>query len=411
VADPPLRVLTVTTLFPSAANPRHGVFVETRLRKLRECAPVDLQVVAPVPWFPLNWPIWGRYATYAATPRLEQRHGIVARHPRFISIPRVGMALQPAALLSACLQATGELAATGWSCDVIDAHYLYPDAVAASILAVRLRRPLIVTARGSDVNLIAQMPGPRRRILSALTQATRVITVSQALRRAVVDIGVPDTAVEVLRNGVDTDLFKPVARESTRARLAVREGPLIASVGNLVPEKGHDLVLRAARMIKGAHVVVVGQGPQKANLLALARTLGMPERVRIMDNVPQMELASIYSAADVLALGSVREGWPNVLLEAMACGTPVVATAVGGVAEIVTDVAAGEVVPGRDEVVFAAALGRVLDRRAERSAVRAHAMKFEWAPIVRRYYEILVAAAQHHVVAEASTAKTAGAMP
>jgi glycosyltransferase involved in cell wall biosynthesis len=294
---------------------------------------------------------------------------------------------------------------------VIDTHYLYPDAVGAADLATRLKRPFIATARGSDVNLIAQMPGPRRRILSALSRASRVIAVSHALRRGLIEIGVPESAIEVLRNGVDTDLFRPVGRDATRVRLGVVDQPLIASVGNLVPEKGHDLVLRAARRIPGAYVIVVGHGPEAGRLRALIRSLGMEKQAQMIDNIPQAELTSIYSAADVLALGSMREGWPNVLLEAMACGTPVVATAVGGVAEIVTDSVAGEMVAERDEVAFAAALGRVLDRGAERSAVRTHAMKFEWAPIVRRYYEILVAAAQHHVVAEASTAKTAGATP
>jgi glycosyltransferase involved in cell wall biosynthesis len=110
--------------------------------------------------------------------------------------------------------------------------------------------------------------------------------------------------------------------------------------------------------------------------------------------MPQSELASIYSAADVLALGSVREGWPNVLLEAMACGTPVVATAVGGVREIVTSDIAGEMVPDRVERNFAAAIERVLGRSAERAAVRSHASNYSWGPIVRRYHEILSKAAR-----------------
>lgn len=401
----PLRVLTVTSLFPSAANPRHGVFVETRLRRLRSYAPIELQVVAPVPWFPIAWPIFGRYAIYAATPRLERRHGIAVRHPRFVSIPRIGMTLQPALLASSALKAVREIERQGWSCDVIDAHYLYPDGVAAATLASRLQRPFVVTARGSDVNLIAQMAGPRRRIVSALACASRVITVSQALKRGLVDIGVDEAAIEVLRNGVDMDVFKPVERELARARLGAGDSPLVASVGNLVPEKGHDLVLRAAKQIPSARVLVVGRGPEEGRLRALGRSLGMSQRIQIIDNVPQQELASIYSAADVLALGSEREGWPNVLLEAIACGTPVVATAVGGVTEIVTSPVAGEVVAEPDEAAFAAALQRVLARRAERSAVRAHAAQFRWEPVVRRYYEILLAAKESPVLAGAAGAQ------
>jgi glycosyltransferase involved in cell wall biosynthesis len=364
------------------------------MRKLLESAPIDLRVVAPVPWFPFRWPIAGRYAKYAAVPEREQRGDISVRHPRYLSIPRIGMSIQPASVASAAMRAEGGLRAEGWSCDVIDAHYLYPDGVAAAALARRLQRPFVVTARGSDVNLIAKMPAPRRRILEAVATASRVIAVSEALKAELLGIGVAESRVEVLRNGVDTNLFRPVSRENTRKQLGANGAYLVATVGNLVPEKGHDLVLRAARLVENLRVVVVGQGRERERLVALAAQLGMMNRVTFLDNVPQSELASIYSAADVLALGSVREGWPNVLLEAMACGTPVVATAVGGVPEIVTSDIAGEVVSGRDEQEFAAAIRRVLDRRTERAAVRAHASRYSWQPIVRRYHEILSSAAQ-----------------
>jgi teichuronic acid biosynthesis glycosyltransferase TuaC len=385
-----LRVLTMTTLYPSAVSPRHGIFVETRLRKLREIAPIDLQVVAPVPWFPVAWKAAGRYATYAATPHDELRDGIHVRHPRYLSLPKVGMALQPASLASASLRAAEELRADGWLCDVIDAHYLYPDGVAAAALAKRLGRPFVVTARGSDVNLIAQMPAPRRRILAALRQAGRVIAVSEALKGELIRIGVPDAQVEVLRNGVDVRLFKETERETTRRRFGAGRVPLIASVGNLLPEKGHDLVLRAAHRVDGAIVVIVGRGPERDRLGVIAKRLGMDGRVHFIENVPQGELAAIYSAADALALGSVREGWPNVVLEAMACGTPVVAVAVGGVGEILVDPVAGELVGTRRESDFADALWRVLRRNTDRTLVRMHASKFSWDPVVRRYYEILV---------------------
>lgn len=390
----PLRVLTMTTLFPSTANPRHGIFVETRIRKLCESFPVDIRVVAPVPWFPVRWPIAGRYATYATTPRQEEHHGINVRHPRYLSIPRVGMTMQPVVLASAALRATRELLSGGWSCDVIDAHYLYPDGVAAAALARKLERPFVVTARGSDVNLIAQMPGPRRRILKAMEGAGRIIAVSEALKAELVRLGIPGSKVEVLRNGVDARLFEPGSREETRKRLGMGRAPLILTVGNLVEEKGLDLVLRSARLVDDARLVIVGEGPERARLAALADELGTRHRVQFIGNLPQSSLASMYAAADVLALGSTREGWPNVLLEAIACGTPVVATAVGGVREIVSADIAGEVVSERNELEFASALKRVLARPAERAAVRSHALAFSWEPIVRRYHEILTSVAR-----------------
>jgi glycosyltransferase involved in cell wall biosynthesis len=387
----PLRVLCLTTLFPSSANPRHGIFVETRLQRLRERAPVDLQVVAPVPWFPFAWRGAGRYATFAATPRFEVRAGVDVRHPRFVVIPKLGMALQPNALARAYRRAVRELVERGWTCDVIDAHYLYPDGVAAARLARRLGRPLVITARGSDVNLIAQMPRPRRRILAALEQAHRVIAVSAALKSELVKLGVSADKIDVLRNGVDGSLFHPTERGPMRANLGVANAPLIASVGNLVPEKGHDLVLAAAALLPDAQVVIVGRGPERERLGYQARQLGVGTRVQFLDNMPQAELAKVYSAADVLALGSTREGWPNVLLEAMACGTPVVATDVGGVREIVSD-EVGEVVENRDAAAFARALSRFLSRPVDRAIPRAFALRFSWDPIASRYFEILAAA-------------------
>jgi glycosyltransferase involved in cell wall biosynthesis len=389
-----LRVLTMTTLFPSAVDPRHGIFVETRLRKLCASAPVDVHVVAPVPWFPFSWPLAGRYATYAATPRRERRFGLDVRHPRFLAIPRAGMSQRPASVCNAAARAAADLSSEGWRCDVIDAHYLYPDGVAAAMLSRRLRRPFVVTARGSDVNLIAQMPGPQARILAAIQQSSRVIAVSQALKEALVRIGVPEERTEVLRNGVDLTVFRPTLRDATRASLGVGTASLIVSVGNLVPEKGHDLVLRAAARIERAHVVIVGRGPDRSELHALADRLRISGRVRFLENMPQTELASIYSAADVLALGSSREGWPNVILEAMACGTPVVSTDVGGVGEMVTAPVVGLLVSGRDEADYADALVQVLAHCRDRAGIRAHASQFGWEPVVQRYHEILATAAR-----------------
>jgi glycosyltransferase involved in cell wall biosynthesis len=389
----PLRVLTMTTLFPSRANPRHGIFVETRLRKLRERAPVELRVIAPVPWFPFAWRQFGRYATYASTPHSEERLGITVQHPRYLSIPRVGTALRPASLAAACWRVADALRRTGWQCDIVDAHYLYPDGVAAASVAHRLQRPLVVTARGSDVNLIAQMPGPRQRILDALGHAAKIIAVSDSLRQALLRLGVRDESIEVLRNGVDMEVFRPYGREAQRTRLGVGTSPLIASVGNLVEEKGHDLVLRAAARVPEARVVVVGEGPLRARLGALARDLGIHERVHFVGNMPQAELASIYSAADVLALASTREGWPNVVLEAMACGTPVVAMNVGGVPEILTDGALGEIVDERSDLALAQAIVRTIQRRIAREDLRTYAGRFSWDPVAQRYYHVLSVAA------------------
>jgi len=388
-----LNVLTLTTLYPNRCFPRHGIFVETRLRELRTRAPVRLRVIAPVPWFPSTWKGFGRYADYAAVPPAEIRDSVVVQHPRYLMVPRIGMRWQPMAVAWSALRALGPSTAAGGDCDVLDAHYLYPDGVAAMLVAKRLTRPFVVTARGSDVNLIGKLPGPRKAILRVARAAARVIAVSEALKRSLVSLGVDGSRVEVLRNGVDTSLFSPVAQQVARADLGIADGPLVVSVGNLVVEKGHDLVVAAFAHLPGATLVVVGEGSLRAHLEDLAGRLGVGRRVRFLPNMPQERLRSVYCAADLLALGSQREGWPNVVLEAMACGTPVVATNVGGVPEIIADPAAGEIVDSREPVTFAAAMARVLARAPDRDQVRAIASGFGWDPVARRYYELLASAA------------------
>lgn len=392
--EPRLRVLTTTTLYPSSVSPRHGIFVQTRLAHLQASTPVDVQVVAPVPWFPFRAACFGRYADFAATPHHEQREGLDVVHPRYLVIPRVGMSLQPISLAATLMRTVRQFQRQGQRFDVIDAHYFYPDGVAAARVAQRLGLPVVITARGSDINLIARLPGPREAIVSAARQAARVIAVSGALKEALVELGVDAGQIEVLRNGVDTECFAPREAAATwRRKLRSDAGPMILSVGNLVPEKGHELVLRAVARIPNATLVIVGQGPEKKLLAARAQTLRMAGRVRFLDNMPQRELSELYSAANVLALGSQREGWPNVLLEAMACGTPVVATDVGGVREIVTQAHAGRVVGERSAGAFARAIQELLMNPPERAQTRAYAQGFDWDSVARRYYDVLRQAA------------------
>lgn len=391
-----LRILTFTTLFPSAARPRHGIFVETRLRKLVGTGNVDARVVAPVPWFPFRAPAFGEYAHYANTPRAEARDGIFVLHPRYAAIPKVGMRLQPDLLCRAATKAIERLLESGFDFDVIDAHYFYPDGVAAAALARRFDRPFVVTARGSDINLIAQMRAPRERILAAAGEAAHVIAVSAALKDAVVRLGVNDEKVSVLRNGVDLDVFRPVDRTLARRRLGLGEGMVVASVGNLVAEKGHDLVLRASALLPSATVLLVGEGNERRNLSGLATSLGMSDRVRFLPVMPQADLAAIYCAADVLALGSTREGWPNVLLEAMACGTPVVSMAVGGVLEILADAPAGAAITSRQPREFASALLAELAKQPSAEALRSFASRFGWETIAHQQLQVLATCAAQH---------------
>ncbi|MFQ5783900.1 MAG: glycosyltransferase family 4 protein [Alphaproteobacteria bacterium] len=372
-----MRILTFTTLYPNAAQPHHGVFVENRLRHLVAGGEVSARVVAPVPWFPFRSSRFGRYADFARAPRRERRHGLVVDHPRYPAIPKIGMNAAPFLLYLATRRAARGLIAAGHDFDLIDAHYFYPDGVAAALLGRSLGKPVTITARGTDLNLIPRHALPRRMIRWAADEAAGLVTVCQALKDRLAGLGVAAERVTVLRNGVDLDLFRPGDRATARAEFGF-DGVTLLSVGNLVPLKGHNLVIAALSSLPQARLLIAGGGPDRPALEALAIRLGVADRVRFLGRVGHEELPRIYGTADALVLASSREGWPNVLLEAMACGTPVVATEVGGIPEVVATPAAGVLMPERSAEGVAAGVEALFASPPERAATRAYAEGFGW---------------------------------
>ena len=378
-ATRPLRVLTFSTLYPNAASPGHGLFVEQRLRQLLATEAVEARVLAPVPWFPSTHPRFGEYARAAAAPRVEERHGISIAHPRYLVLPKIGMWLTPLTLALAAWPTLRRWRREGWEFDLIDAHYYYPDGVAAALLARWLGKPLVVTARGSDVNQIAGLALPRRMIRWAARVAAASVGVSAALAERLRSLGIPGERVQVLRNGVDTTRFFPVPQAEARRRIGgPLQGPRLVTVGNLVPVKGHALLLEALSGLPGWHLDVVGRGPLEGALRAQALALGLAERVRFVGAVAQEELPWHFAAADLSVLASEREGWPNVLLESMACGTPVVAARVGGVPEIVRESCAGVMFEPRTAAALRDAIDLYFPQRPSPEEVRRHAAAFGW---------------------------------
>jgi glycosyltransferase involved in cell wall biosynthesis len=337
---------------------------------------VEAKVVAPVPWFPLTLPAFGGYAAMARTPVREVRSGIFVAHPRYVVIPKVGMTAAPSFLYAATLPLMKRLERE-WGFDLIDAHYFYPDGVVASWLGRALNKPVVITARGTDVNLIPRYRAARRMIVNAAHRAAGIIAVSRALKDALIELGVSDGHIEVLRNGVDLEMFQPDDRVVARASLGIKRRTLL-SVGHLIERKGHDIAIEALRYLPDYQLLLAGQGPEQSNLKSLATRLGVHGRVRFLGSVPHEELRTIYSAADALVLASSREGWPNVLLEAMACGTPVVASPVWGNPEIVSSPDAGVLMRSRTAEGLSEAVNSLFASLPDRNATRAFAEKFSW---------------------------------
>ncbi len=374
--SPALSILTVSTLFPNTARPSHGIFVETRLRKLLETGAVDASVLAPIPWLP---PLlrYDSVGPVRAVPRERIDRGLRIRHPRYVVLPKVGMNVAPYLLARTLNAAIGALLRSGARIDLVDAHYFYPDGVAAVWAARRFGLPVVVTARGTDLNLIPQYPMPRELIRKAANAADGLITVCAALGEPLRELGIPPERIHVLRNGVDLVRFRPVDREAARRKYALK-GPTLVSVGHLVARKGHHLVVRALRELPEYGLLIVGDGEERRALEALVRALGLGARVRFLGALPQEELREVYGAADALVLASSREGWANVLLEAMACGTPVVASAIWGTPEVVAAPEAGVLMPSVDAKGVAMGVRRLEQAWPERAATRRYAEQFGW---------------------------------
>lgn len=373
----PLRILTFSTLYPNEAQPNHGVFVENRLRHLVGTGQVESVVVAPVPYFPAGMPGFDRWSVYSRIPRKETRHGLTVYHPRYPVVPKVGANVAPWLLAAGSVRLLDDLRRGGYDFDLIDAHYMYPDGVAAAWMGHRLGKPVVVTVRGTDVNLIPRHRFRRHLIRRALRQLSGVIAVSEALKEAVVAIGCNSGEVTVLRNGVDLNLFAPINREAARQRLSLN-GPTLLSVGHLIERKGHDLVIRALSELAGYELLVVGEGPERDALMGLAGRLGLGSRVRFLGAQPHALLPSFYGAADALVLASSREGWANVLLEGMACGTPVVASNIWGNPEVVRSPEAGRLMAERTPAALASTVRSLFASLPDRAATRRYAEAFSW---------------------------------
>jgi glycosyltransferase involved in cell wall biosynthesis len=245
-----------------------------------------------------------------------------------------------------------------------------------------LRKPFVIKLHGSDVNVHAAHPLHAAQARWAARQASAVICVSEAIRQRALALGVPADKLVVIHNGVDADRFFPMPRAAARVAVGVAEQrKLILFVGNVLATKGVRELFTAFRNLSNARpeldLVVVGDGPELAWLEDQTKASGLGPRVRLVGRLPHDALGVWFNAADLVCLPSYNEGLPNVLLEAMACGVPCVATRVGGIPEAI-DATSGELVEPRDANGLALALARALDRTWDRDAIVQRAAGFSW---------------------------------
>lgn len=387
------RLLSIATLFPNAHTPRFGTFVARQMEALAARGDWEVVVINPIGLPPIAM---GRYAPLleAAVSGVEQ--GVTVHRPRFTLIPAVGGPFNPAMIVRAALPLARQLHAQQ-PFDMIDAQFFYPDGPAAAAIAADLGLPLAIKARGADISLWGQKAYALRKMKTAARQASGLLAVSKALADDMAAIGLPGDKITVHYTGLDHAAFRPLGRKRSRQRLADEfgipaEGPLLASVGALIPRKGQTFVIEALALLPDARLVLVGQGPERAALEAQAQATGVADRVHFLGSLDHASLPVVLSAAEAMVLPSASEGLANAWVEALACGTPLVITDAGGARELVTSASAGRIVE-RNAGAIAAGVRAVIGASLPPATVAATAAHFSWennAAALAEFYSGLV---------------------
>jgi len=387
-----MRVVAITRLFPNPVEPLWCLFNKQQLAALGRLD--DVEVLGVIPWFPgaraaRRWSAAGRLSD---VPAAEEVDGLRVAHPRYLFVPKLPSAsasLYAASLLPAAWRRRRDT-------EVLLGSWAYPDGAATVMLARALGLPSVVKVHGSDLNVIARIPSVRAHLRALLPRATRLVAVSRALADELAALGVAREHIAVVENGVDASLFHPRDRKEARAALGLpAAGRVAVYVGRLVREKGlFELVDAMGSLPADLTLVLVGDGVARGELEARAQPLGA--RVRFAGARPLDEVPRYLAAADLFVLPSWNEGTPNVLLEALACGRRVVATAVGGIPDVIASPALGELVPPKDAGALAAAIARQAYADYAPSEVAAVGARGGWAESARKLHDVLEDARARH---------------
>jgi glycosyltransferase involved in cell wall biosynthesis len=360
-----MRILAVTNLYPNPYEPGRAAFNRHQLVALgRQHA---VRVIAPVPWTTvLAARLKGRAP--AVSERGGDADGIRVEHPWFYYTPAL-LRRWHGPFYRWSVSQEFRRAVRDHSPDVVLGTWAYPDGWAAVKLARSANLPVVIKVHGCDVLCggrgLESDPPRMRRTVEALRGADGVVAVSRHLAEKVVSLGVPESRIRVVYSGVDRTVFHAGPVEQARRALGLDLAqPLIVFVGRLDAVKGIDVLLDAcARLITAGRrfkCCLVGDGELRRRLEQRILTLGISQTVQMMGARPQRQLGDWYRAADFVVVPSHSEGVPGVLLEAAACGTPFIASRVGGIPEI-ADLVPSVLVPTGDADALARAIGERLD--------------------------------------------------
>lgn len=379
-----MRVLVITNLFPLPWEPGRGLFNAAQLTRLAQRYPVHVVV-------PVAWRSWWRHRRAARGSHDYQ--GITVTPLPYFYTPGLWRASYAFSLWLSLWRALPRF--RHWGADVILATWLYPDGVAAVRLARQLGLPVLLKAHGSDVNVQCQAPARRRQVVQAAAASAAVLTVSRDLADQLQAHGVEAQRLHILYNGIDLQRFAPADRAEARRALDLPGADrVLLYVGNLKRSKGVLDLVEALKQLPAEHwqhCIVIGEGEDRAAMEALARRHGLVDKLRWLGRQPQERIGQWLAACDLLLLPSHAEGVPNVVLEAMAAGRPVVVSDLPGIREVTPDFA-GLRAPPQQPAAFAAAMAEALGRDWDSARIRRHAETFSWQTNVDRLEALLQAA-------------------
>lgn len=376
-----MKILLISNLYPNSKEPARGIYNKQQVVELTRLC--EVRVVAPLPWHQIK-----------GVPSSEVIDGIQIYHPRYFMTPKIGRSLYGFFFYFSLLSYVKKLHKE-FGFDVILATWAYPDGFGSYLIAKALKKPIVIKVHGTDINEYSKYFLRRKLISHALKNSNAVIAVTGALKKKLSLIGVPEEKITVIPNGVNTDLFKPIDQAECRKKLDLPlDKKIILYVGNFVPIKGVDILVKAfselVRSYSNALLLLVGDGSLEAKLHDNVKELGIEQGVIFSRRTTHDSIPFHMNACDIFCLPSRNEGCPNVVLEAMACGTPIVATNVGGVPELVNDSRLGMLVIPGSARFLTDALKEALDRRWNHDAIALHGSKFTWTENAQKLFQMLL---------------------
>jgi glycosyltransferase involved in cell wall biosynthesis len=402
-----MRILVVTSLYPNPYRSNLAPFNKSQFRALVDRHPTA--IISPIAW---TDELAARLRGAPPLPRSRRlvRDGMVVDHPRYLHTPRVWRGLY-GRYFRRSIRRAFERALVEFTPDVVLGSWAYPDGWAAVDLGHDAGLPAVVQVHGCDVlnagRGLERDPVRKRLTVEALHRADAVLAVSRDLASKVVELGIDPRKVHVQEQGVDAELFSPGDRAESRERLGIPTvGDVLLWIGRIDPVKGLDVLIEACselvRRRSDFRLYLVGDGSPRAELEARSRALGLSDRIHFMGARGNDQLPDWYRAADLTLLPSRSEGLPNVLRESLACGTPFVASDVGGVPEI-AEGGAGRLVPAGDPTALAEQIDEALREAPDASRHR----PISWGESSERLAEILQPLVKNQARSSSSAAPSA----